>query len=82
MKRLIIEGWQKRTGTAQTEQLCLEHGICGFAVILSTRSGAGGHNYWRRRSILGILSCREGCRAARWLKELLLLEMYQYRLWG
>lgn len=34
------------------------------------------------RSILCILSCREGYRAAIWPGELLSLEMYQYRLWG
>lgn len=35
------QGWKKSTETAQPEQLCLEHGICGFVAILSFR------NAWR-----------------------------------
>ena len=41
VRQLIIKRWKKSTETAQPEQLCLEHGICGFVAILSIR------NAWR-----------------------------------
>lgn len=62
------KGWKKST-TAHLEQLCLEHGICGFVATLSPEeqlSGAEGDHYWRTWRILCILSSRKGHKALGW----------------
>lgn len=38
VRQLIINGQKNSTKTVQLEQLCLEHGTCGFDAVLSIKS--------------------------------------------
>lgn len=51
VRQLIIKGWEKSTETAQPEQLCLEHDICGFVAITSI-TNAWRNSYLAKKAIV------------------------------